>query len=288
MKITLDEVVQFVMQADEEYGNALASGLNSLRDEVNGLTGSLDRAEAILRLAECGSVDSFLALPDIEKRIWFAVSVEESSRRKEAEEALQNLMSFLSVNGTDEPVSADEAEKRIHNGIDMLVRPAVERAERAESQLKEAREQEPLMWETSSELMDILKDPIYASPVPAAVAMPDMTDDALKEMLNAAQIVGCDDPIIVIRGFAMRVLQEWGSQEGMYKAMLDAVAVKPALAVPAEWREVMAELAADLQAACDAEHPHRDQYPSIMRKYRNDMEIVEKARALLQSTGEKK
>ena len=46
---------------------------------------------------------------------------------------------------------------------------------------------------------------------------------------------------------------------------------------------MMAELAADLQAACDAEHPHRDQYPSVMRKYNNDMEIVEKARALLQS-----
>ena len=57
----------------------------------------------------------------------------------------------------------------------------------------------------------------------------------------------------------------------------------PAPAVPAEWREVMAELAADLQSACDAEHPHRDQYPSVMRKYNNDMEIVEKARALLQS-----
>ena len=57
-------------------------------------------------------------------------------------------------------------------------------------------------------------------------------------------------------------------------------------AVPAEWREVMAELAADLQAACDAEHPHRDQYPSVMRKYNNDMEIVEKARALLLECGE--
>lgn len=57
----------------------------------------------------------------------------------------------------------------------------------------------------------------------------------------------------------------------------------PAPAVPLQWREVMAELAADLQSACDAEHPHRDQYPSVMRKYNNDMEIVEKARALLQS-----
>jgi len=57
----------------------------------------------------------------------------------------------------------------------------------------------------------------------------------------------------------------------------------PAPAVPEEWREVMAELAADLQAACDAEHPHRDQYPSVMRKYQNDMRIVGRARALLQS-----
>jgi len=54
-------------------------------------------------------------------------------------------------------------------------------------------------------------------------------------------------------------------------------------AAPLQWREVMAELADDVQAACDAEHPHRDQYPSVMRKYNNDMEIVEKARALLQS-----
>jgi DNA repair exonuclease SbcCD ATPase subunit len=57
----------------------------------------------------------------------------------------------------------------------------------------------------------------------------------------------------------------------------------PAPAVPEEWREVMAELTADVKAACDAEHPHRDQYPSVMRKYNNDMEIVEKARSLLQS-----
>ena len=62
-----------------------------------------------------------------------------------------------------------------------------------------------------------------------------------------------------------------------------SVPAAPAPSVPAEWREVMAELVADLQSACDAEHPHRDQYPSVMRKYNNDMEIVEKARALLQS-----
>jgi len=74
-------------------------------------------------------------------------------------------------------------------------------------------------------------------------------------------------------------------QPGAMRAGMELYS-EPAAPVPAsaEWREVMAELAADLQAACDAEHPHRDQYPSVMRKYNNDMEIVEKARALLQST----
>lgn len=55
----------------------------------------------------------------------------------------------------------------------------------------------------------------------------------------------------------------------------------PTPAMPAAWREVMAELVDDVQAACDAKHPHREQYPFIMRRYNNDMEIVEKARTLL-------
>ena len=59
----------------------------------------------------------------------------------------------------------------------------------------------------------------------------------------------------------------------------------PAPAVPDDWREVMAELAADLQASIEAEHAYRDQYSSVMRKYQNDMRIVERARSLLQSAG---
>ena len=61
----------------------------------------------------------------------------------------------------------------------------------------------------------------------------------------------------------------------------------PAPAVPEEWREVMAELAADLQACIEAEYSYRNQYSSVMRKYQNDMRIVERARALLQSGGGK-
>lgn len=183
--LTVDEAL---MCADDEYEQTaveriLAAEVRRLRDEINGLTGSLDRANAVL----------------------------------------QNLMSYLSVSSGRTDIDPENAELRIRDGIGMLVRPAVERAELAEAQLKELANQEPLTWGTSGELMDILKTPIYARPVPAAVA------------------------------------------------------------VPTEWREVMAELAADLQSTCDAEHPHRDQYPSVMRKYKNDMDIVEKARALLQS-----
>ena len=67
----------------------------------------------------------------------------------------------------------------------------------------------------------------------------------------------------------------------VYAAPVPAV---PAPAVPDDWREVMAELAADLQASIEAEHAYRDQYSSVMRKYQNDMRIVERARSLLQST----
>ena len=49
----------------------------------------------------------------------------------------------------------------------------LEDLEKAETQLAKLREQEPLTWGTSCELMDILKNPIYSSPAPApAVAAP--------------------------------------------------------------------------------------------------------------------
>ena len=42
-----------------------------------------------------------------------------------------------------------------------------ERAEKAEAELARMREQKPLTWGTSGELMDILKNPIYSSPAPS-------------------------------------------------------------------------------------------------------------------------
>ena len=140
----------------------LAAEVRRLRDEVNGLTGSLERAESVL----------------------------------------QNLMSFLSVNGCRTEIDPENAELRIRDGINMLVRPALERAELAENALKEAQEQEPVAWinlnkwtpsngpqcvtheeyEKERELLTKLTA-VYAAPVPA-VAAP-AVPEGWREVVNA-------------------------------------------------------------------------------------------------------
>jgi DNA repair exonuclease SbcCD ATPase subunit len=62
----------------------------------------------------------------------------------------------------------------------------------------------------------------------------------------------------------------------------------PAPAVPEEWREVLTELADDLSIELDMRYQSRSHYPSELRKYENEMQPVYRARALLQSTGDKK
>ena len=56
--------------------------------------------------------------------------------------------------------------------LEIALKQQTERAEAAEAELARLREQEPLTWVTSGELMDILKNPIYSSPatVPAVAA----------------------------------------------------------------------------------------------------------------------
>ena len=52
--------------------------------------------------------------------------------------------------------------------------------------------------------------------------------------------------------------------------------------VPQEWRDVMAELASDLQAAIEYNYKGALNYPSQKMKYNIEMSIVERARNLLQ------
>jgi len=57
----------------------------------------------------------------------------------------------------------------------------------------------------------------------------------------------------------------------------------PAPSVPEEWRKVMTELADDLSIELDMRYQSRSHYPSELRKYENEMQLVYRARALLQS-----
>ena len=128
------------------------------------------------------------------------------------------------------PYSTADILRRNVADLEIALRKQTKRAEKAEAELKELREQVPLTF---------VHDPngyaIGGTHTEIADALPVGTD------LYASPI--------------------------------------PAPAVPDDWREVMAELAADLQASIEAEHAYRDQYSSVMRKYQNDMRIVERARS---------
>jgi len=128
------------------------------------------------------------------------------TKAEAAEAVLQNLMSYLSVSNCRTEIDPENAELRIRDGIDMLMRPVLERADRAEKALKEAQGQDPVMYyvqtildgeivtgmgkyEThktrksaeereriirikySMDSVDVI--PLYARPVPAVPAVPD-------------------------------------------------------------------------------------------------------------------
>lgn len=61
-------------------------------------------------------------------------------------EMFDGLVSFLSVNGCRTEIDPANTELRIRDGIRMLVKPALARAEAAEEELRKAREQEPVAW----------------------------------------------------------------------------------------------------------------------------------------------
>lgn len=58
-----------------------------------------------------------------------------------------------------------------------------ERAEKAEAELAMLRDQKPLTWGTSGELMDILKNPIYSSPAPVP-AVPEEWRKVMAELAD--------------------------------------------------------------------------------------------------------
>lgn len=189
--MTVDDALKIsdVSCAIGSYPNVLAAEVRRLREE-------LDSANA---RAEAAEADAASWADQCSQRVadWDEMRI----RAETAEAVLQNLMSFLSVNGSWADLSADEAEKRIRDGIDMLMRPVLASAEAAEAALKEAQEQEPVAYykiQSDGSLQGPLMDndrrmcklrkrewtPLYASPVPApAVAVPAVPTD---EQIHAA------------------------------------------------------------------------------------------------------
>ena len=75
--------------------------------------------------------------------------------------------------------------------LELALKQQAERAEAAEAELARLREQEPLTWVTSGELMDILKNPIYSSPAPVpAVAAPLTAQADCRACVNRGRING--------------------------------------------------------------------------------------------------
>ena len=120
---------------------------------------------------------------------------------------------------------------------------------------------------------------LYAGPVPA-VAAPAVQDDCVSQ----------DESTMMMAASALALYRAGESAEYMAKAieaLLQSSQAAPS--VPEEWREVMTELADDLAIEIDQSYPpERRAYPSEQRRYEREMEIVNRARALLQSVGEKK
>ena len=75
--------------------------------------------------------------------------------------------------------------------LEIALKQQTERAEAAEAELARLREQEPLTWVTSGELMDILKNPIYSSPAPVpAVAAPLTPKAGCRACVNRGRVNG--------------------------------------------------------------------------------------------------
>ena len=75
--------------------------------------------------------------------------------------------------------------------LEIALKQQTEREEAAEAELARLREQEPLTWVTSGELMDILKNPIYSSPAPVpAVAAPLTPKADCRACVNRGRVNG--------------------------------------------------------------------------------------------------
>ena len=129
---------------------------------------------------------------------------------------------------------------------------AIRRAEKAEAELNALAEQEPIIYDWWSEATELW--------LPC--------DD--KDQANR-----CIEKGRKIRSLYARPIPAEHTQQ-------PATVGYAAYPIPQEWLEVMKELADDAQYYCDMQYPYRDRYHRDMVKYNAEMDIVHRARELLE------
>jgi hypothetical protein len=95
--------------------------------------------------------------------------------------------------------------------------------------------------------------------------------------------MGCEPVLLYARPVPANLVESHQIKRDSNSLEFDGIKTAPAVAVPAEWREVLTELADDLSIELDMRYQSRSHYPSELRRYENEMQMVYRARALLQS-----
>ena len=146
---------------------------------------------------------------------------------------------------------AAQDQAQIHN-LQLRLENAVARAEKSEAELKALAEQEPIIYEWWSEATELW--------------------------------LPCDD-----KDQANRCIEKGRKIRPLYARPIPAEHTpQPATVggaaypIPAEWLDIVKELADDAEYACDIQYPYRSVYPGDMTKYHAEMAIVRRARKLLE------
>jgi len=139
--------------------------------------------------------------------------------------------------------------------------------DRAEKALKEAQQQPAVAW-MIHEYQGTGEKRLQFQP-----HIPSIRDDVTGPIVTA----------LYARPVPANLVESHQIKRDSNSVEFDGIKTAPAVAVPAEWLEVLTELADDLSIELDMRYGDSRKYPSEQRKYEAEMQPVYRARSLLQS-----
>lgn len=186
--------------------------------------------------------------------------------------------------------------------LELALRTQTELKEKAEAELAQARQQKPLIWGTSGELMDILKNPIYSSPAPVpAPAVPELDPMTRlivsdpKQLKPKKQEPAVPSVVFMAHNKTSSILFAARKDADQYAAsfgpaagvsvtecaVIGSQSAPQAPAVPEEWRDVMQDAHDTFQRYAD-QHRAKDTRDSH-EKANVNQKLANRLYALLQS-----